>query len=37
MSEANTLFGIVQELVSLLDRIEEEAEENGTAPRELLE
>jgi hypothetical protein len=37
MSEANTLFEIDQELDSLLDQIEEEAEENGTASPELLE
>ena len=37
MSEANTLFEIDRELDSLLDQIEEEAEENGTASPELLE
>jgi hypothetical protein len=37
MSEANTLFEIDQELDSLLDQIEEEAEENGTASPKLLE
>ena len=37
MSEANTLFEIDQELDSLLDQIEEEAEESGTASPELLE
>ncbi|MGD0941511.1 MAG: siphovirus Gp157 family protein [Terracidiphilus sp.] len=36
MSEANTLFEIDRELDSLLDQIEEEAEENGTASPELL-
>ena len=36
MSEANTLFVIDRELDSLLDQIEEEAEENGTASPELL-
>ncbi len=37
MTEANTLFEIDRELDSLLDQIEEEAEENGTASPELLE
>jgi hypothetical protein len=37
MSEANTLFEIDRELDSLLDQIEEEAEQNGTASPELLE
>ena len=37
MSESNTLFEIDRELDSLLDQIEEEAEENGTASPELLE
>ena len=37
MSEANTLFEIDRELDSLLDQIEEEAEENGTASPELVE
>jgi hypothetical protein len=37
MSEVNTLFEIDRELDSLLDQIEEEAEESGTAPPELLE
>jgi hypothetical protein len=37
MSEANTLFEIDRELDSLLDQIEEEAEETGTASPELLE
>ena len=37
MSEANTLFEIDRELDSLLDQIEEEAEENGTTSPELLE
>ena len=37
MSEANTLFEIDRELDSLLDQIEEEAEENGTASLQLLE
>jgi len=37
MCEANTLFEIDRELDSLLDLIEEEAEENGTASPELLE
>jgi hypothetical protein len=37
MSEANTLFEIDRELDSLLDQIEEEVEENGTASSELLE
>ena len=37
MSEANRLFEIDQELDSLLDQIEEEAEESGTASPELLE
>ena len=37
MSEVNTLFEIDRELDSLLDQIEEEAEENGTASPELLE
>jgi hypothetical protein len=37
MSEANTLFEIDRELDSLLDQIEEEAEENGIASPELLE
>ena len=37
MSEVNTLFEIDRELDSLLDQIEEEAEENGTASPELME
>jgi len=37
MNDANTLFEIDRELDSLLDQIEEEAEENGTASPELLE
>ena len=37
MSEPNTLFEIDRELDSLLDQIEEEAEENGAASPELLE
>ena len=37
MSEANTLFEIDRELDSLLDQIEEESEESGTASPELLE
>ncbi len=37
MSEANTLFEIDRELDSLLDQIEEEAEETGSASPELLE
>jgi hypothetical protein len=37
MTEVNTLFEIDRELDSLLDQIEEEAEENGTASPELLE
>jgi hypothetical protein len=37
MSESNTLFEIDRELDSLLDQIEEEAEETGTASPELLE
>jgi hypothetical protein len=37
MSEANTLFEIDRELDSLLDQIEEETEEEGTASPELLE
>ena len=37
MSEVNTLFEIDRELDSLLDQIEEEAEESGTASPELLE
>jgi hypothetical protein len=37
MSEANTLFEIDRELDSLLDQIEEEAEENGAASPDLLE
>ena len=36
MSGANTLFEIDRELDSLLDQIEEEAEESGTASPELL-
>jgi hypothetical protein len=37
MSEVNTLFEIDQELDSLLDQIEEEVEEHGTASPKLLE
>jgi hypothetical protein len=37
MSETNTLFEIDRELDSLLDQIEEETEENGSASPELLE
>lgn len=37
MCETNTLFDIDRELDSLLDQIEEENEENGTASPELLE
>jgi hypothetical protein len=37
MSEGNTLFEIDRELDSLLDQIEEEAEETGSASPELLE
>lgn len=37
MTEGNTLFEIDRELDSMLDQIEEEAEENGTASPELLE
>jgi hypothetical protein len=37
MTEVNTLFEIDRELDSLLDQIEEEVEENGTASPELLE
>jgi hypothetical protein len=37
MSETNTLFEIDRELDSLLDQIEEEAEETGSASLELLE
>jgi hypothetical protein len=37
MSENNTLFEIDRELDSLLDQIEEEAEETGSASPELLE
>ena len=37
MSDVNTLFEIDRELDSLLDQIEEEAEESGTASPELLE
>jgi hypothetical protein len=37
MTEVNTLFEIDRELDSLLDQIEEEAEESGTASPELLE
>jgi hypothetical protein len=37
MSDGNTLFEIDRELDSMLDQIEEEAEENGTASPELLE
>jgi hypothetical protein len=37
MADANTLFEIDRELDSMLDQIEEEAEENGMASPELLE
>jgi hypothetical protein len=37
MSEANTLFEIDRELDSLLDQIEEQAEETGAASPEVLE
>jgi len=37
MSDGNTLFEIDHELDSMLDQIEEEVEENGTASPELLE
>jgi hypothetical protein len=37
MTDGNTLFEIDRELDSMLDQIEEEAEENGTASSELLE
>jgi hypothetical protein len=37
MTDGNTLFEIDRELDSMLDLIEEEAEENGTASPELLE
>jgi hypothetical protein len=37
MSDGNTLFEIDRELDSLLDQIEEEAEETGSASSELLE
>ena len=37
MPDGNTLFEIDRELDSMLDQIEEEAEENGTALPELLE
>jgi hypothetical protein len=37
MNDGNTLFEIDRELDSLLDQIEEEAEEHGSAPPELLE
>ena len=37
MTEVNTLFEIDRELDSLLDQIEEEAEESGTASPELVE
>jgi hypothetical protein len=37
MTDGNTLFEIDHELDSMLDQIEEEAEENGTASPELLE
>jgi hypothetical protein len=37
MTEVNTLFEIDRELDSLLDQIEEEAEENGPASPELLD
>jgi hypothetical protein len=37
MSDGDTLFEIDRELDSLLDEIEEQAEENGTASPELLE
>jgi hypothetical protein len=37
MADGNTLFEIDRELDSMLDQIEEEAEENGTASPELLE
>ena len=37
MTDGNTLFEIDRELDSMLDQIEEEAEENGTASPELLE
>jgi len=37
MTDGNTLFEIDRELDSMLDQIEDEAEENGTASPELLE
>lgn len=37
MADANTLFEIDRELDSMLDQIEDEAEENGAASPELLE
>jgi hypothetical protein len=37
MTDGNTLFEIDRELDSMLDQIEEEAEENGTASPELLD
>jgi hypothetical protein len=37
MTDGNTLFEIDRELDSMLDQIEEEAEENGTASPQLLE
>jgi hypothetical protein len=37
MTDGNTLFEIDRELDSMLDQIEEEVEENGTASPELLE
>jgi hypothetical protein len=37
MTDGNTLFEIDRELDSMLDQIEEEAEENGTTSPELLE
>ncbi|MGB6689941.1 MAG: hypothetical protein WBE76_19055 [Terracidiphilus sp.] len=37
MSDGNTLFEIDRELDSLLDEIEEQAEENGSASPGLLE
>jgi len=37
MTDGNTLFEIDRELDSMLDQIEDEAEENGTTSPELLE
>ena len=37
MSDGNTLFEIDRELDSLLDEIEEQSEEHGSASPELLE